>query len=118
MKKTVFFFAAALLLTSYLFSCGGRDDRDELRANNGDPDEILTLGRDEFWRETWFYYSSITINGEPAGLAYEFRKSSGCGVIEDVYLYSQYPVANPDSAGTLTKTILPPTQTRNPIAPY
>lgn len=117
-EKSFFLLSAALLISSYTFSCGGRDDRDEVRANNGEPDEILTLGKDEFWRETWFYYNAITIGGEPAGLAYEFRKSSGCGVIEDVYLYTQYPVANPDSVGTLMPKILPPTKNRNPIAPY
>jgi hypothetical protein len=114
-KKTVLYFLAAFLLVSYTVSCGGRDDRDEIRANNGDPDEITTLGRDQFWRETWFYFGAIN---DSVGVAYEFRRSSGCGVVEDVYLFNRYFVQSTPSDSTSAKIILPATKRRNPLSPF
>lgn len=96
-------------------SCSGRDDRDDLRTRNGDPDDIVTLGQEQFWRETWFYFAVIN---DSVGVAYEFRKSSGCGVIEDVYLFDQYFVGTSPSDSTASKFILPKTTRRNPLAPY
>lgn len=117
-KKALLLLLASFMLASYAVSCSSRDDRDDIRARNGDPDDTLTLGKDQFWRETWFYYDVILIDGLSAGVAYEFRKSSGCGVIEDVYLFTQYPVNNPSSDSTASRIILPKTGSRNPFSPY
>lgn len=110
MKKTIFYTFAVLLLLGYVVSCSGRDDRDEVRARNGEPDEIQTLGKDQFWRETWFYF------GDPTGIAFEFRKNSGCGTLEDVFLFSTYPVIGGPSDSTGATIFLP--KSNNPLKPY
>ena len=118
MKKSFLYLFAGLLLVGYAISCSGRDDRDEIRARNGDPDEIITLGKDDFWRETWLYFDVITINGESAGIAYELRRNSGCGVVQDVFLFAQYPISNPPGDSTATPRIMPRVNNRNPLLPY
>jgi len=117
-KKALLSFIAVFMLVSYVVSCSSRDDRDDIRARNGEPNRVLTLGKDQFWRETWFYYGVILVDGQSAGIAYEFRKSSGCGVVEDVYLFTQFPVNNPPSDSTASRIILPKTKSRNPFSPY
>jgi hypothetical protein len=114
-KRAFLSLLGAFMLVSYIVSCSGRDDRDEIRARNGDPDEIRTLGRDQFWRETWFYFAVIN---DSVGVAYEFRRSAGCGVVEDVYLFNRYFVGTSPSDSTASKIMLPKTSRRNPFAPY
>jgi hypothetical protein len=70
--------AAGTYILLFLLSCGKRDDRNDVRAQNGEPDEIQTVGSDPFWRETWYY--------DAIGVGYEFRRTSGCGSIQDIYL--------------------------------
>lgn len=84
-------FYLTILLSALLYmTCGTQDDRDRIRAQMGEPDSIITRGADPFWRETWYY--------DQAGVAYEFRRTAGCGGSGDVYLNFQYFYApQPDS---------------------
>ncbi len=84
--------AAPLFLLLFLLSCGKRDDRSDVRAQRGEPDEIQTVGKDPFWYEQWFY--------NEAGVGYEFRRTSGCGSVQDVYLYIVFPYTPPDDSTT------------------
>jgi hypothetical protein len=79
---------AAILLGIIVLSCGSRDERNDIRAQFGEPDAIRRTGVDPFWSETWFYNPSDTTG---PGLAFEFRRTSGCGSNRDVYLYASYP---------------------------
>jgi len=88
--------AALLCLLLFLVSCGKRDDRSDVRAQRGEPDEIQTGGSDPFWRELWFY--------DQAGVGYEFRRTAACGSAQDVYLYLIFPYIPP---GDSTTTLLP-----------
>lgn len=88
--------AAVLCLLSLLLSCGKRDDRNDIRAQRGEPDEIQTLGSDPFWRELWYYNS--------AGVGYEFRRTGACGSSREVYLYQIFTFAPIDDS---TSTALP-----------
>lgn len=76
---------AMVFAVSLLLSCGRRDDRNDIRAQYGEPNAIRRTGVDPFWSETWFY--------SRAGIAFEFRRTSGCGTPRDVYLYVSYPIA-------------------------
>ena len=82
--KYVLIILAVLLTISLLISCGTRDDRNDIRAQYGEPSALRRTGVDPFWSETWFYGRQ--------GLAFEFRRTSGCGSKRDVYLYATYPV--------------------------
>ncbi len=46
----------------------------------GEPDQINTFGKEQFWREYWVYDKG------PEVWQFEFRRSSGCGAIAEVYL--------------------------------
>jgi len=81
---------ASLCLLLFLLSCGNRDDRDDIRNQRGEPDEIQTLGSDPFWRELWFYNRD--------GIGYEFRRTASCGSNREVYLFQSFNfVPLPDS---------------------
>ncbi len=113
MKKNVLSVVAASFILLFLITCGTRDDRDKIRADFGDPDRIITQGIDPFWRETWFYDS--------LGVAFEFRRTSGCGSLRDVYLYQQYryvpsPSDTTRNSNRNLENILRPKE--NPISPY
>jgi len=99
------------LLGSALLSCGTRDDRNDIRGQYGEPNSIRRTTVDPFWTETWIYNEN--------GLAFEFRRTAGCGSQRDVYLYSTYPVvgnaaenlpptsARPDSLQTSARPWMP-----------
>lgn len=93
--KYVFIILAALLAFSLLISCGTRDDRDDIRAQYGDPNFVRRTGADPFWSETWFYSRQ--------GVAFEFRRSSGCGSARDVYLNFSYQIPIDTTAAGLAK---------------
>jgi len=98
--------AAVMFLFFFLLSCGKRDDRDEIRAQNGEPDEIQTIGKDPFWRELWYYNDQ--------GFGYEFRRTSGCGTIQDTYVYYTFnftPI--PDSTSAPVSRPSPSTPSRS-----
>jgi hypothetical protein len=106
--------AALLCLLLFLLSCGKRDDRNDVRGQRGEPDEIQTIGSDPFWRELWFY--------NDAGIGYDFRRTSGCGSLQDVYLYATFvfpPVV--DSTSTVIPRPLQPSDTyrsgSSPLSP-
>ncbi len=84
--------AALLCLLLFLLGCGKRDDRSDVRAQRGEPDEIQTVGSDPFWRELWFY--------NQAGVGYEFRRTAACGSAQDVYLRLIFPYTPPDDSTT------------------
>jgi len=102
---------AVLFLGVFLFSCGTRDDRNDIRAQYGEPDSIRRTTVDPFWSETWIYSQQ--------GVAYEFRRTAGCGSARDVYLYVTYPVigglsndsaqskTKPDSLASFNQPLLP-----------
>ncbi|MDZ7291464.1 MAG: hypothetical protein ONB44_23645 [candidate division KSB1 bacterium] len=76
----------ALILSGHLLiSCGTRDDRNDIRAQYGEPDAVQRSGFDPYWSEIWFY--------RQIGVAFEFRRTSGCGSTRDVYLYFSYPIS-------------------------
>ena len=107
--KTLLASIALLLLASLFVTCGSRDDRDRVRADFGEPDDIITQGQDPFWRETWLYNSR--------GVAFEFRRTSGCGTVREVYLYQQYAFT-PVPDDSLSAKMLPLPQTSsNPLTP-
>lgn len=74
-----------LLGLSLMLSCGNRDDRDDIRSQFGEPDEVQVLGRDIAYREVWFYYT--------LGQGFEFRRTAGCGSYQDTYLYAPFAFA-------------------------
>lgn len=102
---------AILLLGVTLFSCGTRDDRNDIRGQYGEPDSIRRTTVDPFWSEIWIYNQS--------GVAFEFHRTSGCGTKRDVYLYATYPVvggttesqpkalAKPDSIKNFDRPFMP-----------
>ena len=101
---TVLFRIAALAcLLLVLLSCGTRDDRNDIRAQRGDPNEIQTLGSDPFWRELWFY--------NQAGTGYEFRRTAACGSSREVYLYQIFsfvPIADSTATAHPNQRTTPP----------
>jgi len=90
---------AVMLLGMFLFSCGTRDDRNDIRGQYGEPDSIRRTTVDPFWTETWIY------NQQRA--AFEFRRTAGCGSKRDVYLYATYPISG-NAAKNLPKVSAPP----------
>ena len=84
-----------------LLACSNRDDRNGIRGNYGEPDAIQTQGKDIFWRELWFY--------DAAGAGFEFRRTTGCGSNQEVYLYSTFAFI-PDTSGVTATPILLPGQ--------
>ncbi|RMD95034.1 MAG: hypothetical protein D6814_13825 [Calditrichaeota bacterium] len=108
MLKQLFSFAIALaVLSIFMITCGSRDDRDRIRSDFGEPDRIVTQGIDPFWRETWFYDST--------GVGFEFRRTSGCGSLRDVFLFQQFSF-NPAPKDS-TKSLQMPLQGDNPLGP-
>jgi hypothetical protein len=114
--KYVLIILAVLLALGSLLSCGTRDDRNDIRAQYGDPSAIRRTGVDPFWSETWFYGRQ--------GLAFEFRRTSGCGSARDVYLYVSYPIPIDTTAAGLAKPNAGPGAQKHfekilsPTAPY
>lgn len=103
LKKFILVALASLLMASLLVTCSSRDDRDEVRAELGEPDIREQLGRDQFWREIWIYCS---IN---RGI--EFRRSASCGPVQDVFIFRQFPVicdSTTDSSAVFTPKSLDP----------
>ena len=78
----------------FLLSCGTRDDRNDIRGQYGEPDSIRRTTVDPFWTETWVYAQQ--------SVAFEFRRTAGCGSKRDVYLYATYPIV-----GKATKDLSP-----------
>lgn len=74
---------AFAVLGIFVLSCGTRDDRNDIRGQYGEPDSIRRTTVDPFWTETWVYSQQQ--------VAYEFRRTAGCGSKRDVYLYATYP---------------------------
>lgn len=72
----------ALLGFSLMLSCSKRDDRNDVRSQYGEPEEIQILGRDIAYREVWYYYRF--------GQGFEFRRTAGCGSYQDTYLYAPF----------------------------
>jgi len=98
---------ATAVLLGLLLSCGSRDDRDEVRSRNGEPDEIQTMGIDFRWRELWFYNDS--------GIVFEFRQNAGCGSTKEVYLSATYSFI-PDTSGGAAAVRQPqPDQSPEPL---
>lgn len=85
MLKKIQYVLAAVTLACLSVTCGSQDDRDKLQNDLGDPTFKEQLGREQYWREYWYYDDLNT------PWVYEFRKSSGCGSLQQVYLYSQGP---------------------------
>lgn len=110
MRNALFLSFALLFVGLLTITCGTRDDRDKIRADFGEPDRIVTQGIDPFWRETWFYDS--------IGVAFEFRRTSGCGSFRDVYLFQQYAYVPVPSDSTGNRQHLPLVPSRNPVIPY
>ncbi len=94
--KYVWAVLASVLLAMALLSCGTRDDRNDIRAQYGDPDGIRRTGVDPFWSETWLY--------NRRGLAFEFRRTAGCGSARDVYLYVSYLIPVDTTGARLPQT--------------
>jgi hypothetical protein len=92
MMKYAWAVLASLLLGVALLSCSSRDDRNDIRAQYGDPDGIRRTGVDPFWSETWLY--------NRRGIAFEFRRTAGCGSAREVYLYGSYLIPI-DTTGVL-----------------
>jgi hypothetical protein len=113
--KYIWIACAAALLSLFIFSCGSRDDRDEIRARYGDPNAIQRTGVDPLWSETWFYNS--------LGTAFEFRRNAACGSFEDVYLNATYGFIppTPDTTGAslpaLEKNTATPPPSLQPLWP-
>jgi len=102
--------AAALCILFFMLSCGKRDDRSDVRAQRGEPDEIQTGGSDPFWRELWFY--------DQAGVGYEFRRTAACGSAQDVYLNLIFPYTPPgDSTRTARRELAEPSLPRPQSTP-
>lgn len=80
--RSLKFLWMVLLGFSLMLSCGKRDDRDDIRAQYGEPDEVQVRGRDIAYSEVWFYYSF--------GQGFEFRRTAGCGSYQDTYLYAPF----------------------------
>jgi len=105
---------AVAFLGVVLLSCGTRDDRNEIRAQYGEPESIRRTTVDPFWTETWLYNTQ--------GVAFEFRRTSGCGTKRDVYLNVTYPLGA-NAAAHLPKTTAPRDSLENfsrplsPVAP-
>jgi len=87
--RTVSKAAAVILLGILILSCGTRDDRNDIRAQFGEPDAIRRTTVDPFWSETWLYTEQ--------GVAFEFQRTSGCGSARDVYLYATYPIGGTEA---------------------
>ncbi len=73
-------FLCAFLWAVLLFGCGSSvDDREQIRAAYGEPDEMLQGGGGPYWFEVWYY--------DEEGFGYEFRRSAPkCGGGTDFYL--------------------------------
>jgi hypothetical protein len=111
LKRSISIILAALWLGILALSCGTRDDRNDIRAQYGEPDLIRRTPVDPFWSETWIYNQQ--------GVAFEFRRTSGCGSARDVYLYLTYPIlgkarenlpkaeAEPDSLQNSARPLMP-----------
>jgi hypothetical protein len=98
--KYVLAVLAVIIPSLLLLSCGNRDDRDQIRAQYGEPDFVRQTTVDPYWSETWFYNSIRT--------AFEFRRTSGCGSNRDVYLNYRYSFApNPIQADSTGVTLNP-----------
>jgi hypothetical protein len=93
--KYVLTISAIVLAWGSLISCGTRDDRNDIRAQYGEPSALRRTGVDPFWSETWFYGRY--------GVAFEFRRTSGCGSARDVYLYVSYPIPIDTTGAGLAK---------------
>lgn len=107
--NTVATLAAATILSLFVVTCGNRDDRDRIRGDFGEPDQVIAQGIDPFWSETWFYNS--------AGLAFEFHRTSGCGSLRDVFLYRQYGFVPVPPDSSQPKMLPLPLDKNNPITP-
>ena len=73
-------FLCGFLLAVLLFGCGSDvDDREQIRAACGEPDEMLQGGGGPYWFEVWYY--------DEKGFGTEFRRSAPkCGGGYDFYL--------------------------------
>jgi len=105
---------AVFLVGIFLLSCGTRDDRNDIRGQYGEPDSIRRTTVDPFWTETWVYNQTR--------VAFEFRRTAGCGSKRDVYLYATYPIAG-NAAENLPKESVKPDSLKSfdrplmPLAP-
>jgi len=105
---------AVILLGIFLLSCGTRDDRNDIRGQYGEPDSIRRTTVDPFWTETWIYNQQ--------SVAFEFRRTAGCGSKRDVYLYATYPIFG-NAAKNFPQENAPPDSLKNfdrplmPLAP-
>ena len=91
MCKQALVWATVLLLTG-LIACGDSvDDREWIRHQRGEPDDMLEGGGGPYWYEVWYY--------EEDGRYYEFRRSAPkCGGGRDYYLYRTYYGGPPGKA--------------------
>ena len=73
-------FLCGFLLAVLPFGCGSDvDDREQIQAAYGEPDEMLQGGGGPYWFEVWYY--------DEKGVGYEFRRSAPrCGGGHDFYL--------------------------------
>ena len=73
-------FLCGFLWAVLLFGCGsGVDDREQIMAAYGEPDEMLQGGGGPYWFEVWYY--------DEEGFGYQFRRSAPkCGGGYDYYL--------------------------------
>ena len=81
----------AVLLVAVAVGCGGkRDDRDEIRATYGEPDDI-SLNEGPFADyEFWTYYN---FNGSGKDRIYQFQRNrNSCGASENWILFSESDV--------------------------
>jgi hypothetical protein len=109
LKRSIAIISAALLLGVLALSCGTRDDRNDIRAQYGDPDVIRRTPVDPFWSETWIYNQQ--------GVVFEFRRTSGCGSARDVYLYVTYPILG-KATENLPKAEAGPDSVQNSVRPF
>lgn len=103
----------ALVLALFIFSifivtCSKQDDREKVRAEFGEPDRIDSQGKEQFWRELWFY--------DNAGTGFEFRQTAGCGSFNTVYLNQQF-FFNPDTSDSSGSRLIFP-RNLDLLSPY
>jgi hypothetical protein len=107
-------YLCGFLLAVLLFGCGSDvDDREQIRAAYGEPDEMLQGGGGPYWFEVWYY--------DEKGLGYEFRRSAPkCGGGYYFYLSGTFRY---DPATRRTEKIEIPEETpvgaskRSPVGP-